>query len=346
MTLKLYLKDIRLTLLAFVLIVATINLVLVTSNNINETLGDIVYMDILILFIAIVFLIFGFKRRKDKYGDLVEALNLGSDIDNLLPRKYDFYSNIMRKLVDYKNDEMYAKTKELKESLDDVNDYIIKWVHEIKLPMSVCEIISDKLEDEDNVEILSKVSEDLRLEIERMTFLVEQVLYISRASSYSNDLQINEVNIEKVVRGVIRKNTSFFIANKIDLQLLNLKLNVMTDEKWMSYVMEQIVNNACKYSREGGEIKIWAEEDHNKDVKLHIKDNGTGIAPKDIERIFDKGFTGDNGRKVKKSTGIGLYISKKMFKRMGHDIKVYSKEGKYTEFILIFYKLSDYFNVT
>lgn len=337
MSLKQYFDSEKSAIVCFSIIFAIINLILLSSNNLKEAAGDILYMDVLIIFTAAAFLFWNFKKRKDKYAELINALNDSSNIDVLLPGGGDFYSDIIRKIVNHKNDEMYNKTKELRGNLDDVNDYIVKWVHEIKIPMSVCEIISDKLPDE--------LSESLKMEVERMNFLVEQVLYTSRASNYSKDLQISEVNIEKVVRGVVRKNTSFFISSKIDLQLLNLKFSVMTDEKWLAYVLDQIINNACKYSYADGKIKIWAEEDE-KTVKLHVRDKGTGIAAKDIGRIFDKGFTGDNGRKVKKSTGIGLYISKKMFKSLGHDIRVSSIEGEYTEFTLVFYKISNYFNVT
>lgn len=337
MSLKQYFASEKSEIACFGIIFVIINLILLSSNNLKEAAGDILYMDVLILFTAAAFLFWNFKKRKDKYDELINAINAGSDIDALLPSGKDFYNDVIRKIVNHKNNEMYNKTKELKVNLDDVNDYIVKWVHEIKIPMSVCEIISDKLPDE--------LSEGLKMEVERMNFLVEQVLYTSRASNYSKDLQISEVNIEKIVRGVVRKNTSLFISSKIDLQLLNLKFSVMTDEKWLAYVLDQIINNACKYSYTYGEIKIWAEEDE-KTIKLHVRDNGTGIAAKDIGRIFDKGFTGDNGRRVKKSTGIGLYISKKMFKRLGHDIRVSSIEGEYTEFTLIFYKISNYFNVT
>lgn len=335
MSLKQYFGSEKSAIACFGIIFVIINLILLSSNNLKEAAGDILYMDVLIVFTAAAFLFWGFKKRKDKYYELINALSAGNSIDTLLPDGRDFYNDIIRKILNHKNDEMYNKTKELKENLDDVNDYIVKWVHEIKIPMSVCEIISDELPDE--------LSESLKMEVERMNFLVEQVLYTSRASNYSKDLQINEVNIEKIVRGVVRKNTSFFISNKIDLQLLNLKFSVMTDEKWASYVLDQIINNACKYSYTDGKIKIWAEED-DKTVKLHVRDNGTGIAAKDIGRIFDKGFTGGNGRRVKKSTGIGLYISKKMFKSLGHDITVSSMEGEYTEFTLIFYKISNYFS--
>jgi signal transduction histidine kinase len=189
------------------------------------------------------------------------------------------------------------------------------------------------------------ISEQLRLEIDRIKFLVNQVLYISRTSNFSEDFQPCEVNIGKIVKNVVKENMSLFIRKKINLNFKDINFNVITDRKWISYIIDQIINNSCKYVYEGGKIDIWGEE-NEKEVILHIKDNGIGIEEKDIRRIFDKGFTGDNGRKFGKSTGMGLYLSKKIIDNLNHQLKVESEVGNGAEFIICFYKLSDYFNVT
>src|SRR5699024_11753358 len=121
--------------------------------------------------------------------------------------------------------------------------------------------------------------------------------------------------------------------------------NVFTDRKWMSYVLDQIINNACKYVDISGKVEISAEE-NSESIILFIKDNGMGIPNKDIERIFDRGFTGDNGRKIGKSTGMGLYICKKISHKLNFDIEVYSRVLRCTEFRITFYKRTNYFNVT
>ena len=115
----------------------------------------------------------------------------------------------------------------------------------------------------------------------------------------------------------------------------------MSDEKWLSYIIEQLINNACKYVAKDDKITIYAK-DEEKVIKLYIKDNGMGIKEKDIKRIFDRGFTGENGRNSAKSTGMGLYLSRKMAHKLSHDIYVKSEEGKGTEFTIYFYKLSDW----
>ncbi|MCY6957988.1 sensor histidine kinase [Clostridium brassicae] len=342
MNFKLYLKNSIYTIIHFVIVIIIINLVLISSTELSSSIYDIVYINVLILSVSLFFLIFRYKRWKADYKEFYEALNKCENIDLINLKSDVFEAKLIKDTIKIKNEEMYENTRKLKEQLDELNDYITRWVHEIKIPISVCELIADRIEDD--LEVASDIPNNLRSEYARIKFLVEQVLYAGRASSYSEDLLINEVNLKQVVNEAVKKNAFFFISKKIDLILGEVNFNVVTDKKWISYILEQIINNACKYVDENGEVKIYCEEDE-KSVKLFIKDNGTGISHKDISRVFDKGFTGNNGRKTGKSTGMGLYFSKKMAKKLNHDIKVASESGEYTEFIVIFYKISDYFQV-
>lgn len=240
---------------------------------------------------------------------------------------------------------MYNKVGNLQDHLHEINDYITRWVHEIKIPISVCELIMDKITLETDLRSIGKASENLRIEIEKMKFLIDQVLYASRASHYVEDFMVDEINLEKMVKEVVKKNSTFFISKNITVELDNLNFNVLTDRKWILYILQQILNNAYKYLDYNGKVRIYGVED-DKTVKLKIRDNGVGIAPEDIRRVFDKGFTGENGRRVAKSTGMALYYSKKIATKLGHDIEVSSQEGQYTEFTIIFYKLMDYFKMT
>lgn len=342
MNLKKYLKDSLWVIFYFTVIVIIIDLILISSTPISKSIHDIIYMNILIFVISVFFLAFDYFRWKSRYKEFRDALDKGYNIDLLIPESDKFEVELIKDAMKIKNKEMYKRTKELEELLDEINDYITKWTHEIKIPISVCELIADKIAEDDNIESSYKLSEEIRMELERIKFLVNQVLYTGRASSYCEDISMNEVNLEKTVRDVIKKNASFFISKKTDLKLSNLKFEVITDEKWISYILDQILNNACKYIDHNGKIEIFARED-DRTIRLSIRDNGVGILPKDIKRIFDKGFTGDNGRRVAKSTGMGLYLSKKMSEKLGHDIEVHSEVGGYTEFVIVFYKLSDYY---
>ncbi|WP_325226645.1 sensor histidine kinase [Schnuerera sp.] len=275
------------------------------------------------------------------YKDFINAIYNKKKIDGFIPKGEKLEQELIRKTVDLKNKEKLRETEQLKENLDELNDYITRWVHEIKIPLSVCELIADKIEEED----MYNISEQLRQELEKMNFLVNQVLYTSKSSSYSEDFIVEEVNIDSLVKNAIKTNTNLFISKKIKLEIEELGFQVFTDRKWASYILEQIINNACKYVSIGGNIKIHAKE-YEQNVALLIRDNGIGISKKDINRIFDRGFIGENARKTNKSTGMGLYICRKIANKINIEIKVNSQVSKYTEFKIIFYKLSDYFNVT
>ena len=272
---------------------------------------------------------------------MLRVVELGGNIDNLAPEGNRLEQVLIREIIDLKNREKLQETEGLKRNLAEIDDYITKWVHEIKIPLSVCELIAGKLEEEE----LDDLAMELIHETERINFLVNQVLHMSRASSYSQDFTVEEVNLGSLVRNVIKNNMNSFIARKIELELGELDFNILTDRKWAYYVIEQIVNNACKYVDNYGIIKIHGKETDEK-VILSIWDNGMGIPAKDIGRIFDRGFTGENGRKTARSTGMGLYIAKKIADQLNFDIEVSSQVSRYTEFRVIFYKLSDYLNVT
>lgn len=344
MNIKVYIKNSVIKIWYFISIFTVLNLILLTSTQIDASISDIIYMDFLIIVISLFFITLDYYKFKSGFGEIYKALERGDKVDSFLPEVKSYELRLIDSIVKAKNQEMEENIQQLKDLLDEVNDYITKWVHEIKIPIAVCELISDKIEEAD-CDSITGTSEELRVEIERIKFLINQVLYTSRSSSYSEDLQVEEVSIKKVIHNMVKRNAVFFIAKSIEIQLDNIDFKVMTDEKWASYIMDQIINNACKYANKEGKILICGVEDE-KSVRISIRDNGMGICEKDIRRIFDKGFTGENGRKTSKSTGMGLYLSKKMADKLSHDIFVKSEQGSFTEFTICFYKLSDYFSVT
>lgn len=341
MSLFKYLKDSFRTILCFLLMILVINLILISSTDLNKSILDIFYINMLVFLIFIGFLIIGYIRWKSTYKELKNALNVQEKIDTYLPEGEKLEEVLMREITDFKNKEKLEEVKIFKRDLDEINDYITKWVHEIKIPLSICELIADKMEDEG----LYDTSKELRQEIERINFLINQVLYTSRASTYSQDFIVEEVNLGTLVKSIIKNNVNSFLSKKIEVEIGDLDFNIFTDSKWVCYVLEQIINNACKYVDVCGKIEISAIE-NDESIILSIRDNGMGIPAKDIDRIFDRGFTGVNGRKTGKSTGMGLYICKKVADKLNINIKVSSQVSKFTEFRIIFYKLSDYLNVT
>ncbi|WP_334302799.1 ATP-binding protein [Romboutsia hominis] len=165
---------------------------------------------------------------------------------------------------------------------------------------------------------------------------IDQVLYYSRSNDVSKDYIIKNFNLERIIRCVIRKNASDFINKRIGIDIKEINFNVYSDEKWVEFILNQIINNAIKYSKESeGKVSINAVKNKN-NIILSIKDNGVGINEKDIDRVFEKGFTGENGRIFGKSTGIGLYLCKKLCDKLGLGINIVSKQQEGTEIRIIF----------
>ena len=200
-------------------------------------------------------------------------------------------------------------------------------MHEIKIP-----ITSSKLLCENNKsEITNKIDE----EIEEINNYVEQVLFYARLDQVSNDFMIRKVNLEEVIRNVLARNKKMMIQNGMKVETKNITLSAYTDEKWLEFILNQIIINSIKYRKEKNP-KVEIELLENKEnVQLLIKDNGIGIKKSEIDRIFDKGFTGTNGRNQKQSTGIGLYLCERLCEELGMEIKADSVENEYTEIIII-----------
>ncbi len=314
-----------------------INIYLFSLNSIKN-LSDLIYLDILIITIFIVFTILDYRKMKDRYSSIMELIEDEKDIDSYCIDDNFLEGKIINYIIDYKDKKLENETKECENQLKDMEEYISRWVHEIKLPLSAMKIILDR----DSDDMISSIENEL----EKMNFLVNSVMYGSRATASAEDIFIKEENLKDIVRTAVKSNSFFLIKNNISPKLGDLDFKVYTDKKWIIYVLGQLINNSIKYSKENGVIEFSAE-DKGESIELKIRDNGIGINEEDLERVFNKGFTGSNGRNsVYKSTGMGLYFSKKIIDKLNHSIKVESVKDKYTLFRIRFYKISDYLSVT
>lgn len=193
-------------------------------------------------------------------------------------------------------------------------DYYTTWVHQIKTPISVMRMT---LEGEDTEE-----HRELSAELFRIEQYVEMVLSYLRLDSDSSDYVFQEYDLDSIIRQAVHKYAPLFVRKKLRLSYEPVNVKVLTDEKWLLFILEQILSNSIKYTQEGSVSITLAP-----DKVLNISDTGIGIAPEDLPRIFEKGFTGYNGRSDKKSTGLGLYLCKKAAGRLSHKISVQSKPG-------------------
>ena len=236
----------------------------------------------------------------------------------------------INKIIKALSRDMHENVKHYREIQEEYREYIETWVHEIKTP-----IASSKLLIENNN---NDVTKKIDMQIDKIDNYVEQVLYYSRSNEVGKDYIIQEVSIEDVVKKVVKRNFRNFLEKNIKLQLTDIKETVFCDPKWMEFIINQVISNSIKYcNTKGAVIKIYVVNEKNS-VSLNIEDNGVGIVERDLKRVFEKGFTGENGRIFGMSTGMGLYLCKKLCNKLGLAISISSQEEKGTIVMIVFPK--------
>lgn len=220
---------------------------------------------------------------------------------------------------------LYSSIADLKHSMNlkvmNMNDYYTMWVHQIKTPISAMKLIIQNNGDGS--------SSDLSIQLFKIEQYVEMVLAYIRMDSDSTDYILKEFDLLKTVKSAVRKHAQLFIRKKIPIDIRSIDATVISDEKWIEFVIGQILSNAVKYS-DKGKVSVYLKEGKI----LVIEDSGVGIAQSDLPRVFEKGFTGYNGRTDKSATGIGLYLSKQILTKLGHSIEITSQIGKGTKVMI------------
>lgn len=209
-------------------------------------------------------------------------------------------------------------------------EYVEGWAHEVKAPIAAARLVAEQSG--------LPAGQDLIEELDRIEHLVEQTLFYARSSAVEQDYFVRETTLEEPVKTVLRRHARQFIAHRVAVKLSGLDLTVFTDRKWLEFILAQVLTNAVKYRRNGeAEVRIRAQP-HDDGVILAIEDNGIGIPRADLGRVFEKGFTGLNGRRYQQSTGVGLFLARKLCQALGHGITVESEEGRYTRVTIFFPK--------
>lgn len=224
------------------------------------------------------------------------------------------YINLLKKVWQEKENCVMEAGRERQESLE----YYTLWTHQIKTPIAAMRLI---LQEQD-----TQTSRDLQAELFKTEQYVEMALSYVRLGSDSTDYVFRKYSLDSLVRQAVRKYASLFIQKKIKLHLEPLDIQAVTDEKWLTFALGQVLSNALKYTAKGS-ISIYGQSDKT----LVIADTGIGIAPEDLPRIWEKGFTGCNGRKDQRATGIGLYLCKRILENLSHSIRVESRPGEGTK---------------
>ena len=319
--LKSYLKK---NIKVYILFVVFIAIFFIMFYLYNLPLEALIYTGSFCFLASVIASFSDFVNYRESYKKLKflekNILNDLEDLPKSLDIRIDYYHKIIEKLYE----ELEKLTQENRQKNTDMVDYYSMWVHQIKTPIAAMNFLLD------NEEVDQKILQQELFKIERY---VEMVLTYIRLDSISSDYVITKINLDEVVKDSVKKYATIFINKKIKLNYVSHETMVISDKKWLSFAFEQILGNSVKYSSTGGEITIETCEN-----KLVIEDNGMGIKEEDLPRIFEKGFTGFNGRYEKKSSGLGLYLCKKTLDKLGHHIEISSKVGEGTRIEIIFPK--------
>ncbi len=319
--LKSYLKK---NIKVYILFVVFIAIFFVMFYLYNLPLEALIYTGSFCFLAALIASISDYANYKESYKKLnFLEQNILNDLD-ALPKSLDIRIDYYHKIIEKLYEELEKLTQENRQKNTDMVDYYSMWVHQIKTPIAAMNFLLD------NEEVDQKILQQELFKIERY---VEMVLTYIRLDSISSDYVITKINLDEVVKDSVKKYATIFINKKIKLNYVSHETMVISDRKWLGFAFEQILGNSVKYSSNGGEITIETYEN-----KLVIEDKGIGIKEEDLPRIFEKGFTGFNGRYEKKSSGLGLYLCKKTLDKLGHHIEISSKVGEGTRIEITFPK--------
>ena len=309
--------------------------ILLLAYNISMLIR--LYIAFVVAFVVLLAILIEYKKKKDYYNELIknmEDLKEKYLISEIVKTPNFVEGRILKEILQDTGKSMLENVNYYKNIQEDYKEYIELWIHEVKIPIAASKLII-----ENNKNPITKSIDE---ELDKVENYTEQALFYARSNAVEKDYIINKTNLKEIVNGAILKNKTTLLNEKVSIELSNLKdEEVYTDSKWAVFIINQIIQNAIKYSKkENKKIEISSQEKNDK-VILYIKDNGIGIKKGEITRVFERGFTGENGRIIgQKSTGIGLYLCKKLCDRLGLGIELNSEKDKGTEVRIIFPKSS------
>ena len=330
-----YLKDLVYSIIIFIisyLIVLLMLLVFKTSISLIISVSFIIIMS----FISIILI--NYYRKKKFYDEFINNLNKLDKKYLILEtlNKPEFYEgNILYNSLYDINKSMLEEVNDYSSNINDFKEYVEMWIHEVKIPISSLVLMCHNN---------SNIDKKFLKQIKKLNNYIDQVLYYVRSNYTEEDFLIKKVNLDKIVSNVLLNNKDDILENNIELDINIKNIEVYTDSKWLEFIINQIINNCIKYKKQDNSIIRITGTSLNNKVVLSIWDNGIGIQKSDLPKVFNKSFTGNNGRSSTKSTGMGLYITKKLCDKLGHKIEIDSIKGKYTNINIIFGK-NDFYKI-
>ena len=331
MDFKLFFKEKVITILLLLFGIITIEIFFM-AYNVGMFIK--IYIPLIIMGLYMISIIIEYFKRKKFYDNLLKILEELDEkylITEIIKTPNFLEGQIFKNSLEQIDKSMLENVNKYKYMTEDYKEYIELWIHEIKIP-----IATSKMVIENNKNAITKSIDE---ELDKVENYIEQALFYARSNTVEKDYYIRKVVLKEIVNESIKKNKSSLIQEKISIDIHDLEIEVNTDNKWIVFILNQIIQNSIKYrKKENSVIEIYANQG-KENVILYIKDNGIGIKQGEITRVFEKGFTGTNGRlSNKKSTGIGLYLCKKLCNKLGIGIELNSVQNEGTEVKLVFPK--------
>lgn len=317
-----YIRSKRRAVIVFAIAVAIFSVVFYLMHT---PLKVIWYPALICVVCAVIYAVIDFYSYRRKHNALVNAMNNIDVTTDNLPAPTELIERDYQELLSCMLKQKNRKIQEIREAREETTEYVAMWTHQIKTPLTALQLTAGTVPEPEHTELMARL-----FEIENY---VDTMLQFVRLEGNVNDLVLKPYNLKSMVNQAVKYFARIFITKNLQVQInVPDELEIVTDEKWFVFVLKQLISNALKYTEKGA-VKISASKDDNT-VTLTIEDTGIGIAPEDIPRIFERGYTGYNGRKDKKASGLGLYLTKRITKLLSQSITITSVPAKGTKVTL------------
>lgn len=328
---KQYLKNQLPVILINLLGMLTLSLFLIACGNSIHTIFFICAAWLSVMALCLTVFCFIRKNHLNRLLAMTEQLEERYLIPEIMPIPERADEQVFYQMMKMAEKSMLEKIEEVQQERKDYKEYIEQWIHEVKMPITAMKLLC-----ENNRLAFTR---DILAELENVNRFTEQALYYARSEHTEKDYSIREVKLSDVVHDTIAENKYLLRQNNMAITVDDMEIIVYTDDKWIRFILNQIISNAVKYHTDQPTLHFFAARE-NDQITLYIEDNGIGIPQSDLSCIFDKGFTGQNGRMIHSSTGIGLYLCKRLCNKLGIGLAVFS-QGSGTKAALSFH-INDY----
>ena len=328
---KQYLKNQLPVILINLLGMLALALFLIASGNSIQTVLFILVVWLIVLFSCLLFFYFSRKKYLDKLLDMTEQLEERYLLPEIMQEPERADEQVFYQIMKMAEKSMLERIGEVQRERKEYKEYIEQWIHEVKTPITAIKLICENNR--------CSFTRELMAELENINRFTEQALYYARSEHTEKDYSVREISLSDVVHGAIADNKYLLRQNNVAVTVEDVEYSIYSDDKWLRFILDQLISNAVKYRADQPALHFFAVKE-NDSIILSVEDNGIGIPQSDLPRIFEKGFTGQNGRMIRSSTGIGLYLCRRLCDKLGIGISA-SSEGKGTAISLSF-RINDF----